>query len=71
MLFLLIIFFLIIAIIPWKTIEEQKRKEVEEHIKYVYVTEEEMPGFLKAVEKLGGEVINVKPIRKVEGKRLS
>ena len=32
---------------------------------------EEMPGFLKAVDKLGGEVVDVKPVRKLEGKRLS
>ena len=68
MLFLLIIFFLIMAIIPRKTIEEQRRKEeAEKHIKYVYVTEEEMPGFLKAVGKLGGEVIDVNPIRTIKG----
>ena len=68
MIVLLILFFLVLAIIPWKTIKEQKRKEeAEKDIKYVHVTEEEMPGFLKAIEKLGGEVVDVKPIRTIEG----
>ena len=68
MIVLLILFFLVLAVIPWKTIEEQKRKEeAEKDIKYVHVTEEEMPGFLKAIEKLGGEVVDVKPIRTIEG----
>ena len=68
MIILLVLFFLVLAIIPWKAIEEQKRKEeAEKNIKYVHVTEEEMPGFLKAVEKLGGEVVDVKPVRTIEG----
>ncbi|MCE5387966.1 MAG: hypothetical protein K0041_05225 [Acidithiobacillus sp.] len=68
MIILLVLFFLIMAIIPWDAIEEQKRKEeAEKNVKYVHVTEEEMPGFLKAVEKLGGEVVDVKPIRTMEG----
>ena len=69
MIVLLILFFLVLAVIPWKTIEDQKRKEAEDKniIKYVYVTEKEMPGFLKAVEKLGGEVVDVEPVRTIEG----
>ena len=69
MIILLVLFFLVLAIIPWKTIEEQKRKEAEGKsvVKYIHVTEEEMPGFLKAVEKLGGEVVDVKPVRTIEG----
>ena len=69
MIILLVLFFLVLAIIPWKTIEEQKRKEAEDKsiVKYAHVTEEEMPGFLKVVEKLGGEVVDVKPVRTVEG----
>ena len=68
MIILLVLFFLVLAIIPWKAIEEQGRKEeAEKHTQYVYVTEEEMPGFLKAVEKLGGEVVDVKPVRTIEG----
>ena len=69
MIIVLVLLFLALAVIPWKTIEEQKRKEAEENsiVKYVHVTEEEMPGFLKAVEKLGGEVVDVKPIRTIEG----
>ena len=66
---LLVLLFLALTVIPWKTIEEQKRKEAEGKsvVKYIHVTEEEMPGFLKAVEKLGGEVVDVKPVRTVEG----
>lgn len=69
MIIVLVLLFLALEVIPWKTIEEQKRKEAEENsiVKYVHVTEEEMPGFLKAVEKLGGEVVDVKPVRTVEG----
>ena len=68
MIILLVLFFLVLAIIPWKTIEEQKRKEAEGKsvVKYIHVTEEEMPGFLKVVEKLGGEVVDVRPVRTVE-----
>ena len=67
MIILLVLFFLVLAIIPWKAIEEQRKEEAEKNIKYVHVTEEDMPGFLKVVEKLGGEVVDVKPIRTVEG----
>ena len=68
MIILLVLLFLATAVIPWKIIEEQKRKEAEGKsvVKYIHVTEE-MPGFLKAVEKLGGEVVDVKSVRTVEG----
>lgn len=71
MVILLILFFLVMTIIPWDAIEEQRKEEAEKNVKYVHVTEEDMPGFLKVVEKLGGEVVDVKPVRKLEGKRLS
>ena len=67
MVILLILFFLVMTIIPWDAIEEQRKEEAEKNVKYVHVTEEEMPGFLKAVDKLGGEVVDVKPIRTIEG----
>ena len=67
MVILLILFFLVMTIIPWDAIEEQRKEEAEKNVKYVHVTEEDMPGFLKVVEKLGGEVVDVKPIRTVEG----
>lgn len=54
MVILLILFFLVMTIIPWDAIEEQRKEEAEKNVKYVHVTEEDMPGFLKVVEKLGG-----------------
>ena len=52
----------------WCFSEDVAALEAEENsiVKYVHVTEEEMSGFLKAVEKLGGEVVDVKPVRTVE-----
>ena len=58
MVILLILFFLVMTIIPWKTIEEQKRKEAEKNVKYVHVTEEDMPVQVQKALHLLGKTAN-------------